>query len=106
MVIGRRDAEELGFELTAVSDDLGTSDVAHVRSLVADRSFDLVAVCGSARLTQLALEIGREAGALVQVSLEAHMACGLGYCHGCAAPLSRSDEGPLVCVDGPVFELA
>jgi dihydroorotate dehydrogenase electron transfer subunit len=38
------------------------------------------------------------------VSLEAHMACGLGYCHGCSsgAP-GLAEEAPLVCRDGPVF---
>lgn len=35
-------------------------------------------------------------------SLEAHFACGLGFCWGCCI---RSKQGPLrVCKDGPVFE--
>jgi NAD(P)H-flavin reductase len=37
------------------------------------------------------------------VSLEAHMACGTGACHGCVVPL-RDGHGR-VCVDGPVFPL-
>jgi len=42
----------------------------------------------------------------VQVSLEAHMACGLGYCHGCATGTRTADEeSPLICRDGPVFRL-
>jgi hypothetical protein len=36
-------------------------------------------------------------------SLEAHMACGSGACHGCVV---ATREGYLrVCVDGPVFAL-
>lgn len=37
------------------------------------------------------------------VSLEAHMACGTGACHGCVVPLR--DGRARVCVDGPVFPL-
>ena len=35
------------------------------------------------------------------------MACGLGYCHGCALPTSGAGhEGALVCTHGPVFEVS
>jgi len=63
-------------------------------------------VCGAGVLARLAAELGAFWGVPVQASLEAHMACGLGYCHGCAAPVrtDASVEGPLVCADGPVFD--
>jgi dihydroorotate dehydrogenase electron transfer subunit len=65
---------------------------------------DELYVCGSARLLALAATLGRRHGAGVQVSLEAHMACGLGFCHGCAAGRpGLPNETPLVCSDGPVF---
>jgi dihydroorotate dehydrogenase electron transfer subunit len=35
--------------------------------------------------------------------LEELMACGLGYCHGCAVPRRNSEQYYLVCEDGPVF---
>jgi len=35
------------------------------------------------------------------VSLEAHMACGVGACLGCAVP--SGDSYVRVCKDGPVF---
>ncbi|MBO0872611.1 MAG: dihydroorotate oxidase electron transfer subunit, partial [Pseudonocardia sp.] len=59
---------------------------------------------GSERLARLAAELGGRWRASVQVCLEAHMACGLGYCHGCA---TSTGGGPprLVCRDGPVFRL-
>jgi hypothetical protein len=38
------------------------------------------------------------------VSLEARMACGIGYCHGCShGAVGESEEAPLVCREGPVF---
>ncbi len=41
-----------------------------------------------------------------QVSLEEHMACGVGGCAGCVVEV-QTDAGPAmkrVCVDGPVFD--
>lgn len=110
-VIGESDAAELGVQAIAVHDANGSSEIAAVEQLLEGRFDTLppraIFVCGSSRLALLATRLGDRWGSMVQVSLEAHMACGLGYCHGCAAPM-RSDpasEGPLVCVDGPVFDL-
>ena len=39
-------------------------------------------------------------------SMEAHMACGIGVCLGCAIPI-RDEQGFVykrVCKDGPVFD--
>jgi dihydroorotate dehydrogenase electron transfer subunit len=37
-------------------------------------------------------------------SLEAHMACGSGSCHGCVLPTARGYAR--VCAEGPVLPLA
>ncbi|MET9303682.1 hypothetical protein AB0893_17620 [Micromonospora aurantiaca] len=91
-----------------VYDSDGSSDPVALRAALAEREpvADVIAVCGSRRLTRLAHELGTASGAEVQVSLEAHMACGLGYCHGCSTG-SRTAlaEAPLICRDGPVFRL-
>jgi dihydroorotate dehydrogenase electron transfer subunit len=87
-----------------VVEQLGSTAAAH----------DAYYVCGSRRLLELAARLAHDAGrggpadhAEVQVSLEAHMACGLGYCHGCAAGRpGLPAETPLVCRDGPVFRWA
>lgn len=97
--------------LYEVSDDEGTSDPAYLRAqLESDLDGDppqQILTCGSSRLAALCATLGKRWGAGVQVSLEAHMACGLGYCHGCASGTpGGAGESPLVCVDGPVFELA
>ena len=40
-----------------------------------------------------------------EVSLETHMACGLGACLGCAIPIpGRTDAYQHVCKQGPVFQ--
>jgi dihydroorotate dehydrogenase electron transfer subunit len=72
--------------------------------LFANGGVTRVAVCGSNRLLRLATELAQPVGASVEVSLEAHMACGLGYCHGCSTGhAGLATESPLVCKDGPVF---
>lgn len=109
--IGVDDLDELGTLAMAVTDSAGTSAVESLRSELLDSLSDqpptYIAVCGSTRLIRLAAELGRIWEARVEASVEAHMACGLGYCHGCAAPLTADpdQEGPLVCVDGPVFSV-
>ena len=101
---------ELGARVIAVTDDDGSSAIPalgeRLRAEFRAAPPAVILVCGAGVLARLAAELGAEWGVPVQVSLEAHMACGLGYCHGCAAPVATDPEteGPLVCVDGPVFD--
>lgn len=69
-----------------------------------DNPPQLILTCGSERLIRLCEKLALRWGAQIQVSVEAHMACGLGYCHGCASgQRSEGEESPLICNDGPVF---
>lgn len=108
LVLGQELFARLGAEVLAVNDLDGSSAVERLRPrierLLADHSAGQIFVCGSNRLLQLAAQLGASHGLEVQVSLEAHMACGLGYCHGCSTGYpGLPDEAPLVCRDGPVF---
>ncbi|TFD26830.1 dihydroorotate oxidase electron transfer subunit [Cryobacterium cryoconiti] len=109
-LIGLADCAELGATVIPVTDDDGSSALPalgeRLRARFAATPPDVILVCGAGVLARLAAELGSEWDVPVQVSLEAHMACGLGYCHGCAAPVATDPavEGPLVCVDGPVFD--
>lgn len=109
-LVGSSDTDELGAAAIAVTDEDGTSGPAKVEARILEhygecQSPDVIMTCGSRRLERLAHRLGRRWRVPVQVSVEARMACGLGYCHGCALPnpTSTEIEGPLVCVDGPVF---
>jgi dihydroorotate dehydrogenase electron transfer subunit len=94
--------------LLEVSDQDGSSHPDALRmqllEVLASVSIGQIFVCGSRRLLELAVDLAQIFNAEVQVSVEAHMACGIGYCHGCSsgAPGLQA-EGPLVCTDGPVF---
>ncbi|POH68819.1 dihydroorotate oxidase electron transfer subunit [Cryobacterium zongtaii] len=114
-LLGRADCAELGVRIIEATDDDGSSDLLTLQNSLRARfdgatpertAPDVIMVCGAGVLARLAAELGAHWGVPVQASLEAHMACGLGYCHGCAGPV-RTDpsvEGPLVCADGPVFD--
>lgn len=107
-IVGRAAYAAEGVSTHEVYDSDGTSDRAvldrWLRAQHAARPIDLIAACGSHRLIGLAAELGGAWGSDVQVSVEAYMACGLGYCHGCST-VGDTDpvEAPLVCKDGPVF---
>ncbi|MDD2234597.1 MAG: dihydroorotate dehydrogenase electron transfer subunit [Desulfitobacteriaceae bacterium] len=65
-----------------------------------------VAVCGPKGMMQAVTELCLETGLPVEVSLEEHMACGLGACLGCVVTM-KDQQGKVrrakVCQDGPVF---
>ncbi len=97
-----------GAQVYEVTDQEGTSTPeALYATLTADLDAnppEVIMTCGSDRLTRLCEDLAQRWGSKVQVSVEAHMACGLGYCHGCASGArSEGDESPLICNDGPVF---
>jgi dihydroorotate dehydrogenase electron transfer subunit len=109
-VIGADLCGALGVDVSQLCDDDDSSDVGSVRDLLVSRHDvsppEFVATCGSKRLLALSRELGRRWTCEVQVSVEAHMACGLGYCHGCAAgEVGGYEESPLVCSTGPVFRV-
>lgn len=67
-----------------------------------------VYACGPNPMMKAVASLCLPAGIPCQVSLERHMACGLGACQGCICKIK--DDSPqgwkykLVCKDGPVFE--
>lgn len=110
LLVGARYFEAFGADTIRVDDATGTSHTDNVEAVLRARceaeAPHQIAVCGSARLTEIARRLGDEYGARVEVSIEAHMACGIGYCHGCSrGTRSATAEAPLVCKDGPVFLL-
>lgn len=106
--VGREFEPTPGVRPIAVDDLSGTSHpealATRLHGMLDDDPPALVAACGSARLEALGERLAGTWGADFQVAVEAHMACGLGYCHGCATGnRTASAEAPLVCRDGPVF---
>jgi dihydroorotate dehydrogenase electron transfer subunit len=68
---------------------------------------DLVLACGPTPMLKAVRTRCLEAGVPCQLSVEEHMACGMGTCIGCAIGTVDPDTGEegysLVCTNGPVF---
>lgn len=68
----------------------------------------LVYTCGPTPMMRGVAGIAKKHGWDCQVSLESHMACGMGACLGCAVERSGIHDGAdkylHVCKDGPVFK--
>jgi len=62
---------------------------------------DVVYTCGSKRLTNHIRNLQKKYNFLAYVSLEEHMACGIGACKGCVR--KTKDGYKRVCKEGPVF---
>jgi dihydroorotate dehydrogenase electron transfer subunit len=64
--------------------------------------YDGTLTCGPRPMMKRVAEVAHSAGVRVQVSLEEHMACGLGVCLSCTC--GAADGGTRqICKDGPVF---
>ena len=60
--------------------------------------------CGPVPMLKAVQQLVAGTGFSWQVSLEEHMACGVGVCMGCAAR-NKNNEFKLVCKHGPVMDL-
>ncbi len=104
--------ERLGIE-TYVSTDDGTLGACGLvtevmeRHLTEDGGDKTIFSCGPMPMLQAVADIARRRSIACQVSLEAHMACGMGACLGCVVKGSEhGDSHPdyrCVCKEGPVF---
>ena len=69
--------------------------------LLAKESYDGIAVCGPPVMMQRVAALAASYDVPCEVSLERHMACGLGACLSCAVDTKYGRRK--VCKDGPVF---
>lgn len=70
--------------------------------LIEKGNFDRVYVCGPRPMMEGAAKIAKEYGIGCQVSLEEHMACGVGACLSCTCE-GQDGKRRKICSDGPVF---
>lgn len=65
--------------------------------------FAEVFACGPGAMLREIARISRQCGVRAQVSLDAHMACGVGACQGCV--VEAAGGYTKVCTEGPVFDV-
>lgn len=96
---------DLSIEVSAATDDGSFGAKGLVTDLVSgelkNTSPDLIAACGPQPMLRAVQKLAGANKISCQLSLEAHMACGVGACLGCACETKQGYRR--VCVDGPVF---
>lgn len=114
VALGGRSATEL-VDFTSMFSGLGTlalstddGSLGHPGLITANPAFnehyDMVYVCGPTPMMKAVAKICDERHMACEVSLENHMACGLGACLCCVE--KTSDAGNVcVCTEGPVFNI-
>jgi dihydroorotate dehydrogenase electron transfer subunit len=108
---GIEDFERLGVEVLVSTDD-GTrghhglvTDLLE-RELAQSPLACRIACCGPERMMEAVSHIAQRTETSCQVSLETPMACGIGICFSCVAPVRDQENGwdyKRTCVEGPVF---
>jgi dihydroorotate dehydrogenase electron transfer subunit len=95
---------ELGYPVHTATDDGTLGHHGFVTELLEEilTRVQQVYVCGPMPMMQVVVAQCLKAGVPCQVSLETHMACGLGACLGCNVPAAGGGYRH-VCKDGPVF---
>lgn len=107
-LLGRNRLQKLGAQVSCATEDGSVGLKGRVTGLLpealANRKYDFFYACGPMGMLQALQDIVQANHLDGELSLEAHMACGIGACLGCAHPVKRSDHTyAKVCVDGPVF---
>ncbi|MDR1001646.1 MAG: dihydroorotate dehydrogenase electron transfer subunit [Clostridiales bacterium] len=67
-------------------------------------NFEMVCACGPVPMLKALTGLSQSAGIPLWVSLEEHMACGVGACLCCPVALKDSAAYKRICADGPVFD--
>ena len=70
---------------------------------------DVIFACGPMPMLRAIKTYAAEHGIKAYISLEEHMACGVGACLGCVVKTKEKDHhshvnNARICTDGPVFE--
>ncbi len=94
----------LGYPVETATDDGSLGYHGLIPELLDDllSEVDRVYTCGPYPMMKSVVEKCRQADVPCQVSLETHMACGLGACLGCTVP-GADGKYVHVCKQGPVF---
>lgn len=108
LVAGER-FRQLGVELYTASMDGNSGYHGLVTDLLQDQEpdeIDSIYTCGPEVMMAAVAEYVGYNYLWGECSLEAHMACGVGACLGCARKLKQKDEEYIkICKDGPVFNI-
>ena len=106
----KEDLEKNGKVYVATEDgSFGTR--GNVMNAIAENALeaDVIFACGPMPMLRAIKKYAEEKGIPAYISLEEHMACGVGACLGCVVKTKEKDHhshvhNARICTDGPVFE--
>ncbi len=106
----REEFEKYGKVYIATEDgSVGTK--GNVMNAIAENALeaDIIYACGPMPMLRAIKAYAAEHSVRAYISLEEHMACGVGACLGCVVKTSKIDHhshvhNARICTDGPVFE--
>ncbi len=118
IILGYRDAQLFLAEdfarhgsLYVATEDGSAGTRGNVMDAIAQNGLtaDLIYACGPMPMLRAIKRYAEEKGIPAYLSLEEHMACGVGACLGCVAKTKDVDahsnvRNARICTDGPVFE--
>ena len=116
-ILCEEEFRDLGCEVKIATDDGSRGFKGYISELLKQelsaKRYPLSAIygCGPAPMLKEISLISQKGHIPAQVSLEAHMACGIGACMGCVVKTQNAKRKTQndfvykrVCKDGPVFE--
>ena len=89
--------------VTTEDGSMGEKGFVTQHSILRERRFDMISVCGPSPMMKAVARFARETNTPCEVSLENMMACGMGACLCCVEKTVRGNV--CVCTDGPVFDV-
>ena len=106
----RPDLEQYG-EVVIATEDGSVGTKGNVMDAIRENALtaDVIFACGPMPMLRAIKAYAAEQGIPAYISLEEHMACGVGACLGCVVKTKEVDHhshvnNARICTDGPVFE--
>lgn len=106
----KEDLEKYG-EVYIATEDGSVGTKGNVMNTIAEQGIqaDVIFACGPMPMLRAIKKYAEEQGIDAYISLEEHMACGVGACLGCVVKTKEVDHhshvhNARICTDGPVFE--
>jgi len=106
-ILCEKDFKKLGCEVKIASDDGSHGFKGYVSELLKNELYakrytlNAIYACGPRPMLKEISLISKQRNMEAQISLEEHMACGIGACLGCVIGTTKGYKR--VCKDGPVF---
>lgn len=106
----KEDLEKYG-EVYIATEDGSVGTKGNVMDAIRENGLqaDMIFACGPMPMLRAIKRYAEETGIPAYISLEEHMACGVGACLGCVVKTKEVDHhshvhNARICTDGPVFE--